>query len=258
MQLDACLRSIDRFAPYAGSATVIYKATSADFERGYALIMETGQATFVEQSTFQIDVLSALSGKQEYTVFHTDDDVFFRAPPTTPVPTDGFAAFSLRLGTNTTYCYSGATTQPLPSFSRNGPYLGWDWIGAQHDFAYPMSLDGHVFKTRLLRDLLGDAHFGNPNELEEELHLRRYRVPRWLLSFDQSCLVSIPMNIVSSTHANRASANPELSPATLNERFLAGERIALDSIKASSIRGAHQELALTFEPQGAHKRVRRE
>jgi hypothetical protein len=251
MQLDACLRSINRFAPYAGSITVIYRATSAKFEEGYALIMSAGQATFIEQSAFEVDVLNAISKEDEYAVFHTDDDLFFRTPPAPPVPPKGFAAFSLRLGTNTTYCYSGATTQALPSLARSAPYIGWDWTRAQHDFAYPMSLDGHVFKTILLQRLLGDASFANPNELEEELHLRRYKAPRWMLAFEQSCLVSIPLNIVSTTHANRAGTNPELSPVRLNDRFLAGERIAIDSIEASSICGAHQELALAFESRGA-------
>jgi hypothetical protein len=251
MQLDACLRSIHRFAPYAGSITVIFRATTPDFETGYGLLMSRGDVTFREQSDFGSDVLNVTRDDQEYTVFHTDDDIFFRTPSGVPMPAEGFVAFSLRLGTNTTYCYSGATTQALPPFSRSGPYLAWDWTRAQHDFAYPMSLDGHVFTTRLLQDLLSEARFENPNELEEELHLRRYKAPSWLLSFEQSCLVSIPLNIVSSTHANRASADPELSPARLNDRFLAGERIALDSIKVSAICGAHQELALEFERRDA-------
>jgi hypothetical protein len=65
--------------------------------------------------------------------------------------------------------------------------------------------------------------------------------------------VSIPLNIVTSTHANRASADPELSPVRLNDRFLAGEQIALDPIETASIQGAHQELALTFETRGANE-----
>jgi hypothetical protein len=251
MQLEACLRSIRHFAPYTGSPIVIYKATSPRFDEGYELLVNSGQATFIEQSSFETDVRSAISREHEYTVFHTDDDLFFRAPTAAPIPVEGVAAFSLRLGRNTTHCYSGATVQALPPFLRSGPYLGWDWTRAQHDFAYPLSLDGHVFATRLLQQLLSGARFQNPNELEEELHLRRYRAPRWLLSLQQSSLVSIPLNIVSSTHANRASMNPQLSAAVLNDRFLAGERVSLDSIDASSICGAHQELALEFEPRGA-------
>jgi len=254
MQLDACLRSIDRFEPYAGPITVIYQATSSDFETGYALLMESAaDVEFIEQSSFEDDVLTATDGELEYTVFHTDDDVFYRGPPAPPLPAEGFAAFSLRLGANTTYCYSSGSPQPLPPFSRHSPFLGWNWNRAEHDFAYPMSLDGHVFRTPALQELLRGARFGNPNELEEELHLRRHRMPSWLLSFEQSCLVSIPLNIVSSTHANRASKKPELSPLRLNDRFLAGERIALESIDASSICAAHQELPLKFEARDAQR-----
>jgi hypothetical protein len=37
-----------------------------------------------------------------------------------------------------------------------------------------------------------------------------------------------------------------MSPEALNARFLAGERIDLDAMDFSAVRGAHQEIPLVF------------
>jgi hypothetical protein len=250
MQLDACLRSIQRFAPYRGPITVVYTASTAEFAEGYEAMEASAIVSMQYEDDFEAALPNALDD-HEYTVFHTDDDVFFRSPPAMPAPREAVAAVSLRLGRNTTYCYSHARGQPLPPFFADGPFLAWDWTRARDDFAYPMSVNGHIFQTVLLRRLLARSRFMNPNQLEEELHLRRYRVPRWLLGPAHSCVVSIPVNAVGSVRTNRVGSNPDFSPTTLNRRFLNGEQIALDSIEGSSIRGAHQELALAFEPRGA-------
>ncbi len=107
-----------------------------------------------------------------------------------------------------------------------------------------------MIPTRLLLRLLGRIGFTNPNELEEELALKRYLAPRWMMSFSRSCLVSIPVNIVSATHLNRAGTAPEMSSEALNARFLAGERIDLDAMDFRAVRGAHQEIPLVFTGTG--------
>ena len=63
MQLEACLRSIRHFAPYTGSPIVIYKATSPRFDEGYELLVNSGQATFIEQSSFESAVRHEARGE---------------------------------------------------------------------------------------------------------------------------------------------------------------------------------------------------
>jgi len=247
MQLDACLRSIERFAPYGGSVSVLYTASTPDFAEGYRIAAAGANAEFVVQSEdFRRDVLELVDAGLEHTVFHTDDDVFYRPVPAIPLHLDQVACFSLRLGQNTTCVYTAGRPQTVPDLIREGEVLAWDWTRAEHDFAYPLSLDGHVIPTRLLLRLLERIGFTNPNELEEELVFKRYLAPPWMMSFRQSCLVSIPVNIVSATHANRAGADPEMAPEVLNARFLAGERIDLDAMDFGDVRGAHQEIPLAF------------
>ncbi len=245
MQLDACLASIERFASYGRDVTVIFKATTHEFADGYELLSGTTRARLVAQRrTLKEETLDAIDPAIPCTVFHTDDDVFFRRPPGAAAPASGFVAFSLRLGRNTTYCYPLDRVQPLPLFEKLGPFLAWDWTRAKYDFAYPMSLDGHVFPTALVRPMIERVQFDNPNQLEDALHLERYRMPGAMLAFQESCVVSIPVNVVTSTHRNRSADRADWSPAVLNQRFLRGERIDLDAMDFSRVNGAHCDIAL--------------
>jgi hypothetical protein len=248
MQLDACLRTIETLAPYEGPITVIYASSSSEFDAAYRSI-EFGKRVrlHAEGGDFRSAVLAAVDVGEARTVFHTDDDVFFRSPLSPPVLEEGFAAFSLRLGLNTTYCYPFRRSQLLPDFVDDGALLAWDWTRARDDFSYPMSLDGHVFDTSLLLRMLRRAQFTNPNELEEELHVRRHLAPRWMVACRESAMTSIPANTVSTTHANRAQLNPETSPEMLNERFLLGERIDIDRMNFSNVCAAHTEVPFAFK-----------
>jgi hypothetical protein len=247
MQLDACLRSIERYAPYAGSITVICLASNADFAEAYRDLGIGERVRLLHQSDdFRRDVIGAIDADVQYTVFHTDDNVFFRRPLGVPSLPNGFATFSLRLGENTTDCYTLDRPQRLPRLSAAGSLIAWDWTRAEGDFAYPMSLDGHVFDTCHLLWMLRRARFTNPNGLEAELHYRRYLAPPVMLAFRESSLLSIPANLVNSTHENRTSGNPALSAEALNARFLDGDRIQIDQMDFAAVRAAHQEVPFVF------------
>jgi hypothetical protein len=122
----------------------------------------------------------------------------------------------------------------------------WDWANSELDFAYPMSLDGHLFDADLIRALVSRATFRDPNELERELHLSRYRASRLMAAFRHSCVVSAPLNVVTDSVANRSGVDPTMAPEALNELFLGGTRIDLSRTDFQSIRGAHQEIGLAF------------
>jgi hypothetical protein len=253
MQLDACLRSILRHAPYRGSITVVYRATTERFRQGYAQLDVDTRVRLVPQGAdFRTDVLAVLHEARDLIVFHTDDDLFFRKPPRAPLLPDGCASFSLRLGENTTHCYAFAQDQPLPERVLVDDFIVWNWKRAQLDFAYPLSLDGHLFDTDRLRTLLGGATFRDPNELEEELHLRRHRAPRLMVAFRHSCVVSVPVNIVTDSMVNRSGADPRYAPGTLNDLFLEGVRIDLDRLGLGNVRAAHEEIPLAFSGPDVH------
>ena len=128
MQLDACLRSIERFARYGGPVAVLYAASTPDFAEAYRMVAARAKAEFVSQSQdFRRDVLELVDAGREHTVFHTDDDVFYRQVTPIPLPADHVACFSLRLGQNTTYAYPVGRRQAVPDFIREGEVVAWDW-----------------------------------------------------------------------------------------------------------------------------------
>jgi hypothetical protein len=247
MQLDACLRSILRHAPYRGSVTVVYLATTERFRQGYAELQPGTGVRLVPQGTdFRADVLAVLHEAGGLIVFHCDDDLFFRTPPRAPLLPDCCASFSLRLGENTTHCYPFAQDQPLPEREQVDDFIVWNWGRARLDFAYPMSLDGHIFDGDLLRNLVASSRFRDPNELERELHLRRHRAPRLMAAFRTSSVVAVPVNVVTDSIVNRSGIDARFTPAALNDLFLEGIRIDLDRMNFENVRAAHAEIPLAF------------
>ena len=67
-----------------------------------------------------------------------------------------------------------------------------------------------------------------------------------MASYPHSCLVGIPVNRVQHDVPNRAGEKFPYGPDALNARYLRGERIDLDALDFSDIRGAHQELELVL------------
>lgn len=67
-----------------------------------------------------------------------------------------------------------------------------------------------------------------------------------MASFKESVLVNSPSNIVNDTHPNLNGNKFNYTQQELNEKFLRGLNIDLDSIDFSKIIGAHQELEFKF------------
>jgi hypothetical protein len=257
-QLDALLRSLDRHAPGLTPVTVLWKAADDAFRAGYDLCRsEHPDVAFVVEDDFRADVVAWLQRKR-LCALAVDDDVVYG-------PVGGEArrafddpeilAFSLRLGSNCTRCYALDREQPVPELRETDGYVVWDWTTAELDFAYPGSLDLHVFRAEDLRAVVSGASFSNPNGLEDVLarHLRsrakRRRRPRRLLaSYKQSRVFGCPVNRVNSSHPNRFGTTIALPTAELNSRYLAGERVDLDVLDYADIRAVHHELHLVLRP----------
>lgn len=222
LQLDAFLRSAQKYAPYEWPPAVSLCA-GEDFQREVIRFLRTWRRV----------------------VFHTDDDVWFapwNGPATAirfPHPT---VIHSFRLGRNTTYCHPVDAEQAVPG------EFPWKWREAELDFNYPLSLNGTVYRSADILPLL-DFSFSNPTELEAGLAARAADVrfkPEWMTAPVHSCCVSLPHNRVSSSNGARAGCNPEWSAAALQAKYEDGWRIDLDAMDWSNIIGAHQEVPLKF------------
>ena len=249
-QLDLLLTSLERNAPGVFSPKVLYRSTSSGHEHGYDLC----RSRFPDVH-FQFDGAAPaflarllIDHGHDHACFFTDDSVLYRELPFFPKLDSRTLCFSLRLGKNTTWCYPLAKEQALPRLLSNGDMLRWHWTDAEHDFSYPASVDGHVFRSTALTAALRDCPTNaNPNQIEEHLVKHFERDRRTLMAaYPHSCLVGIPVNTVSTTHRNRHGEQHSISPDFLLASYLRGERIDLDALDFSDVRGAHQEIELVL------------
>jgi len=279
LQLHATLAS---FALHASDAVevplnVLYKATSKDYARGYAQVAEdlTGQLqiNWVKESDFKADLLAVVQEpksasrrrrlldwltlrrhrlRTEHLLFLVDDNLFIRPfclqeiADTLSTHTDAIG-FSLRIGRNTTSCYSMQCEQPLPPFQSAPPGLRFPWSGQVGDFGYPLEVSSSVYRCADLIPLLRNFPYNNPNRLEQALSatsgLFARRLPT-LLCFEQSLAFCAPVNKVQSILDNRSGAQEEYSSEALNALFLDGYRIDVSALSEFIPSAAHVEIEL--------------
>lgn len=228
-QLDALLRSMQRYAPSLLPARVIYLCSSARYREGYARLgpMRSVAVLAGQDASLRGDLLAALSTRNSLTALLVDDAVFYRkldyARAANILPGEVFAP---RLGLNCCYCYT--VDQPQSP--------------GELDFLRVGSLDGHIYHTRDLRELIDQCAFTTPNQFEDALDALARERQLKLHWAAHSCLVNIPHNRVGEYDTRHAGGSAE----ELNDRFLAGERINLDAMDFSSVIGPHQEIAYAF------------
>ena len=242
-QLDGLLRSVDeRGVPYATVTVLAHNWSEGDHRESLAILRgEHPDVEFVVcegPAAFEANVRAflAVDGR---VVFHTDDDVFFRAPEAGLL--DRPEVVSLRLGRNTTWCQTNGVAQAPPESMR------WRWRNGEEDFGYPLSINATVYDVSDLVPLL-DFAFGHPTELEGRLADRRGRfTPEWMVAGEHSCCVSLPVNVTSPWSRCPRGADPAYQPDALCARYLAGWRMDFEAMDFGAVVGAHQEVDLVFK-----------
>jgi len=231
MQLDAFLRSAERYAPYE-RIDVLYRCDGAHVDAYADLIPRHREVGWWAEPDDGLERNVRGFLRAERVVFHTDDDLFFRRPPSLSLGVP-----SLRLGENTYYCHPLQREQTVPS---GRP---WRWREADGDFGYPLSLNGTIYRSADFLPLL-DFHFTNPTGLEAGLAARADRFePEWMTAPLHSCVVSIPHNRVTTSSHNPISGDPRFTVEQLNADYLAGWRIDIDAtMQGVQVIGAHQEI----------------
>ena len=256
-QLDLFLRSVTCNAEgLLGSITVLWAASSREYERAYHTCMSQHQyAKWWGEDDFRTQVLELVDHTDTHATFFTDDSVFYRSTEGLTAPDEvldknaGMLCFSTRLGLNTGMCYPFNRIQKTPEFTEQDDVLVWNWRTGDADFGYMGSLDGHIYRKNDLMDMVDGARpFSNPNQLEELLakEVNDLRLP-FAGCWWQSRLVGIPVNRVNATHPNRFGDYHPRNQSDLNQQYLEGGRLSLASVKASKVTGAHEEMKLEFE-----------
>ncbi len=255
LQLDATLRSWKRHCRDAGSTVVqvLYKASTSRLSSLYRRLMEEHpDVDFVRETDFRRDVLQLLRGGN-HVLFLVDDTVFAREFAMADIAgtLDRHAELlgvSLRLGRNTTYCYSMSHAQRLPAFETlDGGSLRYRWPDADYDFGYPLELSSSVYRSKEIVPLIEQLEFKNPNTLEDIISRStgRFRESHpFLACAEQSLAFSIPANKVQEVCNNRAGQDTGLSAGALAALFALGHRIQTQALDGFVPDACHQEVSL--------------
>lgn len=241
MQLDLLLRSMPE--QLRDECTIIVKSSHTPYYIGYLEVVNKNDAWFCFESHFKTDLLESLSWYDPLTMFFTDDDVFINPMPEIPELPDAVACLSLRLNPSLDYCYTLCRSQNAPKMTQNGNNWVWNWRLADADFGYPMSLDGHIFRTADILPLLKRLDYHDPNSLEAALAENPIDRPL-MMCYDKSIIVNNPINRVQDTVPNR---HGNITAKELNNLWLAGKRIKLEPFMGIKNNACHMEIPLEFE-----------
>lgn len=255
LQLDLTLNSIKKNLPLCDDIKVIYYA-SEKFEKSYGTLAEEHES--VEFSNEELVGFpselwcTVRCTENPYLMFLTDDNIVYLPSKTTELDLGNLfardiACLSLRLGVNITH-RDGYPT-PQPRFERvAGHHLIWNRMSvlAQDYFNYPLSVDGHIFKTRDIDKIITNLHASNriknPNKLEQLLQRYFFEVPALMACELHSCVVNSPNNRVQEEVQNWHGQKFPYDPGHLLELYNKGIRLGLDYIDFKNINCPHKEI----------------
>lgn len=247
IQLHLLLETISINAKDIFNISVIYKHSNDNFKKGYEILKtKFDNISWIDETFFKEQTLSLLNSNLEYTCFFTDDDILFGNILENDIieclKNDDVFCFSTRIGKNTTYCYSLNCDDILTIEKEDDKFVWWNWTKHKANNGYPLSVDGHIFRTKEINKFVKKISFHNPNTLEGSLQIFNNFPKDIMVAYKYSVLVNSPNNVVSDTHSNRMGEKYKFTPKELNDKYLDGYIIDYNAIDFSNIVGAHQEI----------------
>ncbi len=258
LQLEATIASFKARCENAGSVklNVLYTTSNEEMERHYQEIAEQyPDVAFVREFAFKNDLISLIQNSK-HVLFLVDDCLFVKdfsiqhfIEPLSAEPT--LIGASLRLGRNTTYCYSLDREQSIPQLMPLTNDLNiFEWPTEDCDFAYPLEVSSSIYRTELLLPLLAKLDYKNPNTLEAALSAVAPQLAdifSHLLCPNESIAFCAPINKVQNDFNNRAGTSDDSGPEVLAEKFSLGYRVDIEALHDFTPNACHQEISLPLK-----------
>lgn len=227
---------------------ILFKYTEPNFEKGYNKLFKLHpdeNIIWSKENNFKNDLISLIDKQEKYTVFFVDD-IVFKEPFS--IEDEKFKYFdlhgdilclSLRLHKKLTYCYPARVSMKSPDFNENNVFL---WNNQSGDYGYPMSLDGHIFRTKDIFFYLIMLNYDGPNPLEAQMSFKPLPYPK-MMCYDKSIILNNPLNKVQKWNNN---VHGKVTAEEINKEFLEGKIIDLDTFKGYENISCHQEIPIKF------------
>lgn len=259
-QLELLLRSIkEKFVKWNESKiSILYKATTEEYESGYQLVIKLHpEFKFVKESNFKDDLIRLTDTFSKFTMFFVDDNVFIRpfslseTPVSTFMNSEDILTLSLRMAPYITKCYTQKRDVKVPILNN----FIWNWIEAANndlfhgypsDWGYPMSVDGHLFRTKDIILSIINLPYKAPNTFEAYLSTRPITVRKNMICFETAKILNIPANKVQEENGNHAGVTCSLTADEINSKFLKGSIIDTNGIYDLVTPSPHFEMNFSF------------
>lgn len=249
-QLDLFLRSFYKYTKNGDQIKVLYTYTNDDFKKGYDILIDKYiNIKFKLETDFKNDLLD-LVYLCKHTIFFVDDNIFIRDFNFYDKQQEIFEndsdilCRSLRLNYYLDWSYAARSSiDYVPVFNKDGIYY---WKDALGDYGYPMSLDGHIYRTKEILSLLKDLIYTNPNSLEGRMNVNRLKGNK-IICYPESKIINTPVNRVQTNNFNYCGC---VSAEYLNERFCNGNEIDLEMFDCFVSKACHVEVEFKWVGDG--------
>ena len=263
MQLYCLIETLMKYTNPIFDITVVWTSSNDTYLEGYNLCFKKLKEIIpienvYEDDTFEKETKSFLDKAHQYTCFLCDDNIFFKPcrlydDNIDNIMVDDVLCFSPRLGFNTIMqdCYTATFQPPLKDWVDIDKNL-IKWKFKDHkpnmNYGYPFALDGHIFRTKELIDILSELSFPNTNVLEGTLQSYATDWIRpYIVAHRHSIMVNTPINRIQRASSTNSGVYHYADIETLNETFLCKATIDTSKMNFSEIIGCHQELELKFK-----------
>jgi len=250
-QLDLFLSSMEEyFKEYDDfKINVLYTYSNKEYKLGYDLLKTFHpEVNFVFEKDFKSDLINLIKIENKYTQFFVDDMIW---KDYFSIEMEEFKKFendkhilslSLRLHPNLTYCYAADVNMNKPKTHKNGE-IYWKMEEQPSDYSYPMSVDGNIYRTEEILNLITKLNFKNPNQLEHQMSINPLQKAK-LLFFENSKVLNNPCNKVQTNNQNK---HGNIDAKYLNDNFLKNMRLSFEKYKYINNKSVHIELPIEWE-----------
>lgn len=256
IQVYATLESYFKYMKNPAHVYVIYGVSDDKYLPAYEELIQCfadKPVTFIKEVEFRDTLIKVLESLKEGSMFFlVDDDIFTREYDMAE-----FAKFdplkeiiSLRMAPYYKRSYTMNVDQLppkhlAPSKDHKG-MLEWDWSHKEsgNEWAYPMSVEMHLFDTQEITAMTKSLKFKAPNTYEGMLMMYRSHVQkRKGLCYEHQFLFNNPCNKVQTENDNIAG---NITPEFLLEQWNKGLKIDIEPFHHIQTSAPHEEREFHF------------
>ena len=250
-QLDSLLRSLTEHLLVDHRLTVLFNYDSEEYKAGYDIVIHRfPNVFFVRETNFYEDTvrLSLVEGYDCFLWLVDDcimkNDFEYDSILRRFLIDDNIGVYNLRLTPTVSRMtdWPDDVERPFPQFGLDNT---WEWRKAvDTDWSYPMTMDGHMYKTKTMVSYLKSMTFGPPPSMDATMHSRPLNLPLMICNFQQKILGIVP-NRVQTGSPNR---HGHITIKEMNDLWLAGKQINLGCLyKLNEACGKYHYIPIEFE-----------